>query len=133
MYLQVTFNYCYVRYDEEARDCLCGHPNCIKVLGTKRGEDGDNVGGVSGGTGNRGGASGGGSGGDKSHGKGRCRKKTAPKWQDPETGEHLRPWLHSDDAEVRNRVPFCFYLKKRVWRGLKHVLALKSLYLPGYL
>ncbi|CAN0366734.1 unnamed protein product, partial [Hapterophycus canaliculatus] len=32
---QVTFNYCYVRYDEEARDCLCEHPDCVRTLGTK--------------------------------------------------------------------------------------------------
>ncbi|CAN0391779.1 unnamed protein product, partial [Ectocarpus sp. 8 AP-2014] len=31
--VEVTFNYCYVRYDEEARDCLCEHPNCVKTLG----------------------------------------------------------------------------------------------------
>ncbi|CAN0368157.1 unnamed protein product, partial [Discosporangium mesarthrocarpum] len=30
---EVTFDYCYVRYDEEARECLCGHPDCKGWLG----------------------------------------------------------------------------------------------------
>ncbi|CAN0068652.1 unnamed protein product [Scytosiphon promiscuus] len=38
MLWKVTFNYCYVRYDEKALDCLCEHPNCVRTLGTKHGE-----------------------------------------------------------------------------------------------
>ncbi len=102
---QVTFNYCYVRYDEEARDCLCEHPNCVKTLGTKRGEGEENGGLVSGGLGGKGrggGDSGGGGGGDGGGGGGgRGRRKGAQRLEDPQTGETVRTWLHTEDAEVR--------------------------------
>lgn len=90
---QVTFDYCYVRYDKEVQQCLCGHSKCVQTLGTRRSEEdaeggsgrGLNIGGgeASQGTGVRG------SGG-----------RASPKWQDPETGDRVRPWLHLEDAEV---------------------------------
>lgn len=89
-----------MRYDEEARDCLCGHPSCLRTLGTKRGEGEESGGGVNGGGGGGCGGCGSGDGAGAFGGKGRSRKATL-KWEDPETGEVIRPWLHLEDAEVR--------------------------------
>lgn len=104
--LKVTFNYCYVRYDEEARECLCGHPNCVRTLGTKRGEVDEKLDGVSRARGGGGGGSagncnkaGGNGHGNRSNGRGR-RGRSSPKLEDPETGETVRRWLHPEDAEV---------------------------------
>lgn len=104
--LKVTFNYCYVRYDEEARECLCGHPNCVRTLGTKRGEVDEKLEGMSrakgggggGGAGNCNKAGGNGH-GNRPNGRGR-RGRSSPKLEDPETGETVRRWLHPEDAEV---------------------------------
>lgn len=95
---QITFNYCYVRYDEEARECLCGHPNCLQTLGTSRDDlaSGDAAGGGEG----RGGL-----GQGSGAGRGRSSKAT-PKVQDPETGETVRPWLDKEDAEVRGLLKY---------------------------
>lgn len=102
--LKVTFNYCYVRYDEEARECLCGHPNCVRTLGTKRGEVDEKLEGMSRARGGAGGAgscsrAGGNGHGNRSNGRGR-RGRSSPKLEDPETGETVRRWLHPEDAEV---------------------------------
>lgn len=93
----MTFDYCYVRYDEEARECLCGHPLCVKTLGTGRGSDKNIAAG-----GNRGRARNG-SDCDARQASSVARGggfKATYKWQDPETGERVRPWLNVDDAEV---------------------------------